>query len=58
MNARISEIDEGIWRLSVFVPEIGPPQGFTFNSYVIDGEEPMLFHAGRRDMFALFSEAF
>lgn len=58
MNARISEIDDGIWRLSVFVPEIGPPQGFTFNSYLIDGAEPMLFHAGRRDMFALFSEAF
>ena len=58
MSARITEIDEGMWRLSVFVPEIGPPQGFTFNSYLIGGAEPMLFHAGRRDMFALFSEAF
>ena len=58
MTARISEIDDGIYRLSVFVPEIGPPQGFTFNSFLVDGAEPMLFHAGRRDMFALFSEAF
>ena len=57
MPARITEIHDGIYRLSVFVPEIGPPAGFTFNSFLIDGDEPLLFHAGRRDMFALFSAA-
>lgn len=57
MSARISEIEDGIYRLSMFVPEIGAPQGFTFNSFLIDGEEPMLFHAGRRDMFGAFSSA-
>jgi flavorubredoxin len=57
MSARISEIEDGIYRLSVFVPEIGAPKGFTFNSFLIDGTEPMLFHAGRRDMFGLFSSA-
>ena len=57
MTARVDEISDGIFRLSVFVPEIGPPEGFVFNSFLIDGDEPMLFHAGRRDMFPLFSEA-
>ena len=57
MSARIDEIEEGIFRFSVFVPEIAPPQGFCFNSFLVLGEEPLLFHAGRRDMFPLFSEA-
>ena len=57
MAARLDEIADGIFRLSVFVPEIAPPEGFAFNSFLIDGDEPLLFHAGRRDMFPLFSEA-
>ena len=57
MNARMDEIEDGIFRFSVFVPEIGPPQGFVFNSFLVVDDEPLLFHAGRRDMFPLFSEA-
>ena len=57
MAARIDEIAPGIHRFSVFVPEIAPPDGFAFNAFLIDGDEPLLFHAGRRDMFPLFSEA-
>jgi flavorubredoxin len=57
MTPRIDEISEGIFRISVFVPEIAPPEGFGFNSFLILGDEPLLFHAGRRDMFPLFSEA-
>ena len=57
MTVRISEIADGIFRFSVFVPELAPPDGFGFNSFLIDGDEPLLFHAGRRDMFPLFSEA-
>ena len=57
MTARIDEIVDGIFRLSVFVAEIAPPEGFGFNSFLIDGDEPLLFHAGRRDMFPLFSDA-
>jgi hypothetical protein len=30
MSAQVTEIAAGIFRLSVFVPEIGPSQGFTF----------------------------
>jgi len=57
MTTRVDEISPGIFRISVFVPQIAPPDGFVFNSFLIDGDEPMLFHAGRRDMFPLFSEA-
>src|SRR5687768_16776876 len=57
MTARLDEIADNIFRISVFVPEIAPPDGFAFNNFLIDGDEPLLFHAGRRDMFPLFSEA-
>jgi len=57
MTAQVTEIADGIFRLSVFVPEIGPPAGFTFNSFLIVDDEPLLFHAGQRGMFALFSAA-
>jgi flavorubredoxin len=57
MTAQVTEISDGIFRLSVFVPEIALPQGFSFNSFLITGDEPLLFHAGQRGMFPLFSEA-
>lgn len=57
MTARIDPIEQGIYRISVHVPEIGPPAGFSFSSFLIDGAEPLLFHAGRRDMYPLFSKA-
>lgn len=57
MTARIDEIEQGIYRISAFVPEIAPPQGFTFNSFLIVDEEPLLFHTGRRSMFELFRDA-
>ena len=57
MTARIDEIEEGIYRLSVHVPEIAPPEGFAFNSFLVVDEEPLLFHAGQRAMFPLFREA-
>lgn len=57
MTAQITEIDDGIFRLSVFVPNIAPPQGFVFNSFLIRDDEPLLFHAGQRGMFPMFSAA-
>lgn len=57
MTTRIDQLADGIFRISVFVPEIGPPDGFTFNSFLILDEEPLLFHAGQRGMFPAFSEA-
>jgi flavorubredoxin len=50
------EIADGIYRFSTFVPEIGPT-GFTFNQYLIDDEQPLLFHTGHRGMFPMVAEA-
>jgi flavorubredoxin len=57
MTTSISEIADGIYRLSTFVPEIEPPHGFTFNQFLIRGDEPLLFHTGLRKMFELTREA-
>jgi flavorubredoxin len=54
---RVSEIADGIYRLSTFVPEVAPPAGFTFNQFLILGQEPLLFHTGPRRMFPLVREA-
>ena len=56
METRVHEIADGVYRLSTFVPEV-TPQGFTFNQFLIDAEEPMLFHTGQRGMFPLVSAA-
>ena len=51
METRIDEIAVGIYRLSTFVAEIAPPAGFTFNQFLVLGDEPLLFHTGLRRMF-------
>ena len=53
METKVSEIANGIYRLSTYVPEIAPPAGFTFNQFLVLGEEPLLFHTGLRKMFPL-----
>jgi flavorubredoxin len=57
METRISEIADGIYRLSTFVPDIAPPAGFTFNQFLILGDEPLMFHTGLRKMFPLNRDA-
>jgi flavorubredoxin len=57
MAATIDEIGAGIFRLSLFAPEVAPPAGFTFNHFLIMGDEPLLFHCGKRKMFPLLSAA-
>jgi flavorubredoxin len=56
METRINEIAEGIYRLSTFVPEV-TAAGFTFNQFVVKGDEPLLFHCGMRGLFPLVSAA-
>jgi flavorubredoxin len=56
MDTRIDEVADRIFRLSTFVPDIGPT-GFTFNQYLIDDEAPLLFHTGPRAMLPLVSDA-
>ena len=56
MKTDVTEIADRIYRLSTLVPQIGP-NGFTFNQFLIDADEPLLFHYGHRAMFPLISKA-
>ena len=56
MTTKLDEIAPRIYRLSTYVPDIGPT-GFTFNQFLIDDAEPLLFHTGPRAMFPLVREA-
>jgi flavorubredoxin len=57
METKVDEIAEGIYRISTLVPEVAAPAGFTFNQFLVDAEQPLLFHTGPRAMFPLVSEA-
>lgn len=57
MTTAIDEIADGIYRLSTWLPDIAPPAGFTFNQFLIDADEPMLFHTGPRAAFPAVSSA-
>ncbi|TLF78393.1 MBL fold metallo-hydrolase [Nocardia cyriacigeorgica] len=54
MDTHTDEIADGIYRISTFIPEVGPA-GFTFNQFFVDAEEPLLFHCGMRALFPLVS---
>lgn len=56
MMTKTNEIADGIFRFSTCVPGV-TPDGFTFNQFLIKGEEPLLFHTGPRALFPLISEA-
>jgi flavorubredoxin len=56
MQTNIHEIADGVYRLSTLVPEAAPG-GFTFNQYLIDADEPFLFHTGPRQMYPLVADA-
>ena len=57
METRIHEIADGIFRLSTFVAGIAPPAGFTFNQFLVLGDEPLMFHTGLRRMFSANRDA-
>jgi len=51
MHTNVTEIADGVYRLSTLVPEIAAPAGFTFNQFLLLADEPLLFHCGHRQMF-------
>lgn len=55
MKLRTDEIAPDIYRISAYIPDVAPPAGFTFNHFLIDAEEPLLFHAGHRELFPLLT---
>ena len=56
METKVDEIGERIYRLSTFLPAVGP-SGFTFNQFLVDADEPLLFHCGQRALFPSVSGA-
>ncbi len=52
MQARVTEIADRVYRISTLVEEVGPG-GFTFNQFLVDAPEPLLFHTGMRQLFPL-----
>lgn len=57
METRVAEIADGIHRISTFLPDVMPPEGFTFNQFLVTGDEPLLFHTGPRGLFPLVRDA-
>ena len=56
LQPTVDEIADGIYRISTWVPEV-TPDGFTFNQFLVLGDEPLLFHTGMRSLFPLVAEA-
>jgi len=54
-GTRVDEVADGIYRISTRLDVI--PGGFTFNSYLIDDDEPLLFHTGMKKLFPMTVEA-
>jgi len=55
METTVTEIADGIYRLSTLTDAV--PGGFTFNQFLLSGDEPLLFHTGPKGMFGTVSDA-
>ncbi len=51
METMLDKITNGIYRLSTYIPDAD----FTVNQYLINAEQPLLFHTGMRSLFLLVS---
>ncbi|MFJ8313017.1 MULTISPECIES: MBL fold metallo-hydrolase [unclassified Streptomyces] len=53
METTVTEIAPDIYRLSTYISEAD----FLFNQFLVNAEEPLLFHCGLRALFPLVSDA-
>jgi flavorubredoxin len=53
MRTSVAEISDGIYRISTFIEQAG----ICFNQFLIQAEEPLLFHCGFHKTFGNVSEA-
>jgi flavorubredoxin len=51
LPARIDEIAARVYRISTAFPPEVMPGGFTFNQFLLAGDEPLLWHTGMRQIF-------
>ena len=52
----VTEIAADIYRISTFIPQV-TPIGFTFNQFLVNADEPLLFHCGMRGIFPQVQQA-
>ncbi len=55
-GTNIQEIGSGIYRINTPI-SIGPGMDFSFNQYLVDDDEPLLFHMGQRQLFPMVKDA-
>jgi flavorubredoxin len=55
-DTKVDQIAERIYRISTCIPEVAPG-GFTFSQFLIDADEPLLFHTGMRQLFPAVRDA-
>jgi flavorubredoxin len=55
METTVTEIVDGIYRLSTLTDAV--PGGFTFNQFLLKGDDPLLFHTGPQGLFPLVADA-
>lgn len=55
MTTQVDEIADRIYRLSTYTEAV--PGGFTFNQFLVVGDDPLLFHTGPRQLFPSVSTA-
>lgn len=56
-GTNVHEIAQGIYRINTPALLPGDAVGFSFNQYLIDDDEPLLFHTGLRQLFPVVLEA-
>jgi len=56
-GTNVHEVAEGIYRINTPVHIEGVPGGFSFNQYLVVGDEPLIYHTGPGKMFSLVCEA-
>lgn len=52
-DTKVDEVGNGVYRLSTFMEQAG----MVFNQYLLDADEPLLFHTGQRALFPDVSAA-
>lgn len=56
MDTAVDEIAEGVFRFSTWIPDI-TEHGFTFNQFLLTGDQPFLFHTGQKFLYPNVSQA-
>ncbi|HEX7823713.1 MAG TPA: MBL fold metallo-hydrolase [Mycobacterium sp.] len=55
-DTKVDEIADHVFRFSTWIPGI-TEHGFTFNQFLLTGDEPFLFHCGQRFLFPQVADA-